>query len=158
MSSPGAQPARFGRSWGASAMIRPWRRSAPKPPAGPARPRTTDSAWAFGLLLLATAPSAKADPGADLYRRHCAVCHSLEPGENKLGPSLAGVVGGKAGQAAGYNYSAAMRAAGGVWDAGRLDAFLENPRAAVPGNKMIFAAKTSPADRGAIIGFLRAQP
>jgi cytochrome c2 len=139
-------------------MIRPSRRFAPKPRAEPARPRRTDAAWAFGALLLAIAPSAKADPGADLYRRHCAVCHSLEPGENKLGPSLAGVVGGKVGQAPGYNYSAAMRGAGGVWDPPRLDAFLENSRTALPGNKMIFAAKTSPADRAAIIGFLRTQP
>ncbi len=141
-------------------MIRPWRRFAPRPLAGrrAATARTIDLAGLLGVLTLAVAPSAAADPGADLYRRHCAVCHSLEPGENKLGPSLAGVVGGKAGQAPGYNYSAAMRAAAGVWDAGRLDGFLENSRAAVPGNKMIFVAKTSPADRAAIIGFLRAQP
>jgi cytochrome c2 len=28
---------------------------------------------------------------------HCAVCHATTPGENKIGPSLAGIVGSRSG-------------------------------------------------------------
>jgi cytochrome c2 len=46
-----------------------------------------------------------------LVFRKCQACHSIEPGKNMLGPSLAGVIGRKAGTEAGYNYSPAMKSA-----------------------------------------------
>jgi cytochrome c2 len=49
--------------------------------------------------------------GQEFFAKHCTPCHSTEAGVNKIGPSLAGVVGRKSGSAPGYNYSAALKAA-----------------------------------------------
>jgi cytochrome c len=49
--------------------------------------------------------------GRQLFASHCGICHATEPGVNKIGPSLAGVVGRKSGTEAGFNYSPALKAA-----------------------------------------------
>jgi len=51
--------------------------------------------------------------GRELFAERCAACHALD--SNKLGPMLAGVVGRKAGSAAGYHYSTALKTAGLIW-------------------------------------------
>jgi cytochrome c len=112
--------------------------------------------FAIGVGAAAPAPAA---PPADVAKgkvtfAKCAICHTVEPGKNKLGPTLAGVVGRKAGTVAGFNYSPAMKASGLVWNASNLDAYLTNPRAKVPGNKMIFAGLPNPADRANVIAYL----
>src|SRR5581483_6799435 len=79
------------------------------------------------------------DPAAGrLVFRKCQVCHSLEPGKDILGPSLAGIVGRKSGAEPGYSYSPAMSHANLVWDAKTLDAYLSDPQKVVAGNKMPF--------------------
>lgn len=82
----------------------------------------------------------------------------MEAGENKLGPSLADVVGRRAGQAPGYNYSQAMKSSDIVWTSAKLAAFLLMPAVEAPGNKMFFSAKTSEDERAAIISYLQAPP
>lgn len=82
----------------------------------------------------------------------------MEAGENKLGPSLANVVGRRAGQAPGYNYSAAMKSSDIVWTPAKLAAFLLKPSAEAPGNKMVFSAKTSELERAAIVSYLQTAP
>lgn len=84
----------------------------------------------------------------------CMVCHAIEPGKNKIGPSLAGVVGRTSGTVAGFNYSPAMKSSNIVWSVAKLDTYLTNPRAMIPGNKMIFAGLPNPADRANIIAYL----
>lgn len=71
--------------------------------------------------------------------QQCAVCHSLKPGENKLGPSLSGVIGRNAASVPGFNYSSAMMSSGLTWDDATLHRYLANPKAVVPGTKMAFA-------------------
>ena len=109
--------------------------------------------------LLATWPigarAAAADPTAGkMIFAKCAACHSITPGENRLGPSLAGVVGRKAGSLPGYNYSPAMKNSGLTWNTATLDAYLANPRAKLPGIKMIFAGLPKPEDRANVIAYL----
>jgi len=58
--------------------------------------------------------------GRQVFRK-CQACHSLEPGKNSLGPSLANVVGRKSGETADFNYSPAMKGANVVWNAATLD-------------------------------------
>jgi nitrite reductase (NO-forming) len=97
------------------------------------------------------------DPAAGkLVFRKCQVCHSLEPGKNVLGPSLAGIMGRKSGAEQNYAYSPAMKDANLTWDAKTLDAYLEDPQKFVPGNKMPFPGLKTAQDRADVVAFLAA--
>lgn len=102
------------------------------------------------------APSGDAAAGKLTFAK-CMICHSVAPGDNRLGPTLAGVVGRKAGAVAGYNYSPAMKNAGITWTPDVLDAYLANPRGKLPGVKMIFAGLPKPEDRANLIAYLAKQ-
>jgi cytochrome c len=115
----------------------------------------------FGVPMIAAAIAltlghgkARAQDGAAMFKGNCAVCHSAEPGQNKVGPALFGVVGRKAGTVPGYTYSDAMMKSGLTWTPDQLDAYLVNPKGVVPNTKMIFLGLKNPADRKAIIDYL----
>ncbi|KGM31143.1 c-type cytochrome, partial [Inquilinus limosus] len=110
---------------------------------------------AFAALLGAPSPAAAQDAagGERAFRTRCGTCHSLEAGQNRAGPSLAGVVGRKAGSVQGARYSKALQESGITWDAQSLDRFLADPRGAVPGTSMT-ARLTDAAQRAAIIAHL----
>jgi len=100
----------------------------------------------------AAAPPAGGDAAAGrLVFRKCQAFHSMEPGKTLLGPSLAGIIGRKAGADANYNYSPAMKHADIVWDAKSLDAYLADPQKVVPGNKMPFPGLKTEQDRADVI-------
>ncbi|HEV2548323.1 MAG TPA: copper-containing nitrite reductase [Stellaceae bacterium] len=86
--------------------------------------------------------------------RKCQACHSLEPGKNLVGPSLAGIMGKKSGGDTNFNYSPAMKQAGITWTPQTLDQYLADPQKAVPGNRMPFPGLKSEHDRADIIAFL----
>jgi cytochrome c len=70
-----------------------------------------------GMLAMPRPAYAQGDAAAgEKVFAHCAPCHSNKPGENKFGPSLAGVFGRKSGTEAGYNYSPAMKGLNVTWD------------------------------------------
>ncbi len=103
----------------------------------------------------AAAPTGDPVHGQQLFAR-CAACHTVEAGgPNRLGPNLHGVVGRKAGGAAGFHYTDAMKAQTFIWDEGRLDRWLTDPRALVPGTAMILRTP-SDADRRDLIAYLKA--
>ena len=113
-----------------------------------------------GLLLInmlvasSTALAAgNATAGKAVFTSHCAVCHSTQPGVNKIGPSLAGVVGSKSGTVPGYDFSAAMKNANITWNDANLDKFLANPTGFVPGTKM-FVNLPNQTDRQNVIAYL----
>jgi cytochrome c len=83
----------------------------------------------------------------------CAVCHATDHA-NRVGPGLGGIVGRKAGTVPGFRYSNAMKKSGIVWDAKTLDAYLESPQKAVPGNRMPYAGLKNAADRADVIAYL----
>ena len=85
----------------------------------------------------------------------CAACHTLTPGINGLGPSLAGIYGKPAATREGYRYSDELSRSGLVWDAATLDAFLASPKEHVPGTKMLFRGLSDPADRAQVIALLQ---
>lgn len=89
-----------------------------------------------------------------LVFRKCQACHSLEPGKNGLGPSLAGLIGKKASDVPNYNYSQAMKGSNLTWDVATLDAYLSDPQKLVPGNKMPFPGLKTENERNAVIAFL----
>ena len=110
------------------------------------------------LTLVALAPRAQAqDAGEVVFKRYCGVCHTVEAGKNKIGPSLAGIVGRKAGTVPGFNYTEANKNSGVTWDEEKLDTYLIDPRKFIPGTKMLFAGLKNPDDRTALIAYLKQQ-
>jgi cytochrome c len=113
---------------------------------------------AAALLLLRAAPTfaaGAADKGAQVFGA-CAACHSLKPGEHLTGPSLANVLGRKAGTAPGYDrYSQALRRADVTWDEKTLDAWIANPRQFIPENFMAFPGIPNRQQREDLIAFLK---
>lgn len=119
-------------------------------------------AMSFASLALAamitSAPAHAAgniDHGADLFDTHCAECHSLKAGKNKKGPSLFASIGRKAGSVTDYAYSDAMKASGIVWTADKLAAYIDAPKAVVPGGKMKFDGKLTPQESTDLFAFLQ---
>ncbi|HEY2658708.1 MAG TPA: cytochrome c family protein [Caulobacteraceae bacterium] len=86
----------------------------------------------------------------------CAACHTLAQGApNMTGPNLWGVFGRKAGTAANYDYSDAVKAAGFTWDAAHIDTWITDPRAMIPGTKMTFIGLKDPKDRADVIAYVK---
>ncbi len=113
------------------------------------------AALAFSVVAGEALAADDAAKGETVYNAQCKACHSLESGKNGVGPSLAGVAGGKAGAAAGYKYSDAMTKAGLTWDDATLAKFLKGPKDAVPGTKMVAGALKSDDDIANVIAFLK---
>ncbi len=109
---------------------------------------------------LVTTPPALAEDvtarGAVVFAR-CSGCHSNKAGENGVGPSLAAVIGRKAGTLPGFNYSPALRGLSTVWTPETLDLFLKSPTKLAPGTQMVMSLPR-PNDRLAVIAYLAALP
>jgi len=93
--------------------------------------------------------------GRQVFKK-CQACHSMQPGKNMLGPSLANIIGTKAGEVPNYSFSQAMKQSGITWTPEKLDAYLQDPQKVVPGNKMPFPGLKTDADRTDVIAFLAA--
>jgi len=104
--------------------------------------------------LLAAQPAAGQDAGRGelLYEQRCSACHSLDA--DRSGPRHRGVFGRRAGSVDGFAYSPALRRAGLVWQRATLDAWLANPEALIPGQRMGYSVDNA-ADRADIIAYLR---
>lgn len=83
----------------------------------------------------------------------CAACHATDHA-NRVGPGLEGIVGRKAGTAPGFRYSNAMKKSGIVWDDRWLNAYLESPQKAVPGNRMPYPGLKDATDRADLVAYL----
>ena len=110
------------------------------------------------LCVLATTAGASAlaadvEAGKTEFKK-CALCHTTEPGKNKIGPSLFGVVGRKSAALENFTYSEAMKKFDHVWDEATLDEYLTDPRATVPGTKMIFPGIKEKTERDDVIAYL----
>jgi len=107
------------------------------------------------LIFIATNPGMAADveAGKTAFKK-CALCHTAEAGKNKIGPSLFGVVGRKSASLDNYNYSEAMKKFDHNWDPETLDTYLADPRAVVPGTKMIFPGIKDKTEREDVITYL----
>lgn len=114
--------------------------------------------YVVATTALFAAGSARAEDGdvaagKDIFKK-CALCHSSDAGVNKIGPSLHGIVGRHSASIETYNYSPAMKAFDKVWDEKQLDAYLVDPRAVVPGTKMIFPGLKDEKDRQNVLAYL----
>jgi len=110
-----------------------------------------------GLMLAGSATTAlAADPaaGEKIFKAQCGICHTVVAGENRIGPTLFGVVGRPAGGVPGFNYTADHKKLGITWDAANLDKYLTNPRAMVPDTSMVYAGLKDDAERADLVAYL----
>ena len=114
--------------------------------------------------LLAFVPAASANEGdakegEEIFRGRCRQCHQVGPdAKNGLGPVLNGVVGRKAGTIEGFAYSPANKKAGEegwTWTPEVLLKYLENPREAMPGNRMAFVGLKDEQERKDLLAYLK---
>ncbi|WP_338050372.1 cytochrome c family protein [Rhizobium mesosinicum] len=98
-----------------------------------------------------------ATAGAVVFKK-CATCHIVDSDTNKVGPSLNGVLGRKAGTHPDFAYSASMKAAGDgglVWDEATLRDYLHNPKVKVKGTKMAFVGLKDDQEITDLIAYLK---
>ena len=108
-------------------------------------------------LLTATSGVALAgDPAAgETVFKKCLPCHAIGPNaKNKVGPELNGLDGRHSGEAPGYRYSSANKGSGIVWDEATFKEYIKNPKAKIPGTKMIFAGIKSEDDADNLWAYL----
>ncbi len=116
------------------------------------------SASAATQTAQASQPTQADDPVARGRRafNQCAICHGMREGEaSRVGPNLFGIYGRAAGALDDFAYSAALRDSDVIWDDASLDAFIENPRAFMPGNRMAYMGENDADARADLIAFLK---
>lgn len=113
-------------------------------------------AWSAG----AYAEEGNAEHGKTVFNQ-CKICHAVGPSAKAgVGPEQNNLVGSKAGSRPGFNYSPAMKEAGEkglVWTPENINKFIENPKAVVPGTKMVFPGLKNVQDRADVIAYLETQ-
>jgi cytochrome c len=117
------------------------------------------AAWTLSGMVLAASIGAASAQDAALGEKvflKCRACHQIGEGaKNAVGPVLNGIVGRKAGTYADYTYTDANKNSGITWDEATLKEYLKNPRAKIPGTKMIFPGLTKDDDIANVIVYLK---
>jgi len=110
-------------------------------------------------MLVLAGPVAQADGDPVMGKRlfaQCGSCHTTQAdGSGRIGPSLHGLFGRKAGALDGFAFSAAMQKSGIVWDERSLDEYIKEPASRVPGTKMVFLGVQKDQARADIIAYLK---
>lgn len=114
---------------------------------------------ATSMVVVASAqmslPEAKPVNGAALFKQQCATCHTTNASDPaRQGPTLFNIVGREAGTIEGFRYSAGFAAAKFKWDEQKLDAWLTDPQAVIPGAVMPYRQAKSEI-RIAIVSYLK---
>jgi cytochrome c len=116
------------------------------------------AASALAVTAFAASPAAAdgdAAAGEKIFNTKCKVCHKIGPGAtNFVGPNLNGVIGRKAGTEEGYSYSDAMKDSGLTWDEATFKDYIKDPKAKLPGIKMIFAGLPKDTDQDNLYAYL----
>lgn len=121
--------------------------------------RTVILATAAIVMALAVEPASAdgdAKKGEKVFRK-CKACHEISEAKNKIGPNLIGIIGRPAGSVEGFAYSDALKNSGITWNAETIAAYVADPKAYVPGNKMVFAGIKKSDDIEDLLAFLTAQ-
>jgi cytochrome c len=106
------------------------------------------------ILLLKTANAGDPTAGRMVFNSTCAICHSVVQGKNGLGPTLFDIVGHKAGQVKGFQYTAANKKADLTWDEATLDKYLQSPSTLIPGTTMTVPGVKDDVKRADLIAYL----
>jgi cytochrome c len=107
------------------------------------------------VVSVGAAAAQDAATGEKVFAK-CKICHQIGEGaKNMVGPVLSGVVGRKAGSYPDYHYSDANKSSGITWDEPTLKEYLSDPKAKVPGTKMVFPGLKSDDDIANVIAYLK---
>ncbi|WP_414471918.1 c-type cytochrome [Microvirga sp. M2] len=107
------------------------------------------------LAGLAQAQAQDAAAGEKVFAQ-CRACHQIGPNaKNAVGPELNGVIGRHSGSVEGYNYSPANKNSGLTWDEATFRDYIQNPKAKVPGTKMIYAGLKDEQKINDLVAFLK---
>jgi cytochrome c len=97
------------------------------------------AALAAATVMLTGAARAQDVAAGERSFKKCLPCHSIGEGaKNKVGPELNGIDGRHSGTAPGYSYSEANKKSGITWGKAQFLEYIKDPRAKIPGTKMIF--------------------
>jgi cytochrome c len=109
------------------------------------------------LVSSATASPALAqdvDAGKTSFNK-CLACHAVGEGaKNKVGPLLNGLEGRKSGTIEGYSYSEANKSSGITWSKDAFLDYIKDPKAKIPGTKMVFAGIKNEKEAGDLWAYL----
>jgi cytochrome c len=97
------------------------------------------------------------EAGAQVFKL-CIPCHSVTDQTRKIGPTLNGVIGRRAGTLPGYKYSGFMVIAGEaglIWDEAELGDYIADPKGKIPGNSMAFAGLREREDIADVVAYIR---
>jgi cytochrome c len=115
-------------------------------------------AWAAAAIMVAVTGSASAQDlaaGESSFKK-CLPCHSVGPdAKNKVGPVLNGLDGRKSGTVEGYSYTEANKNSGITWGEAAFKEYITNPRAKIPGTKMVFAGISNENERANLWAYLK---
>jgi cytochrome c len=112
------------------------------------------------LIVIASAAASSAAPAQDVAAgktsfNKCLACHAVGEGaKNKVGPVLNGLQGRKSGTVEGYSYTEANRNSGITWDEATFKDYIKDPKAKIPGTKMVFAGIKNEQEAGDLWAFL----
>ena len=113
--------------------------------------------FAAMMALLATGAARAQDAAAgEKVFGQCRACHQVgETAKNQVGPKLNGLFGRTAGSVEGYAYSPANKTSGLVWDDATFVEYIRDPRAKMPGTKMIFPGVKNDQQAADLLAFLK---
>jgi cytochrome c len=115
--------------------------------------------WILAVTLVAGSAGAACAQdvaaGENSFKK-CLPCHRIGDGaKNLVGPELNGLDGRKSGTVEGYNYSEANKSSGITWGEDVFKEYITNPRAKIPGTKMVFAGISSENERNNLWAYLK---
>lgn len=111
---------------------------------------------AAALVLVPVVAQAQDVAAGEKSFNKCRACHQVgETAKNTVGPIMNGLFGRKSGTIEGYNYSEANKKAAITWDEAVFAEYIKDPKAKVPGTKMVFAGIKNEQEIKDLTAFLK---